>query len=55
MTEKLDWGIIGTGFIAEKFSGELPQAPGTVLTTVGSRTLESAERFCPEYDGRPLQ
>ena len=55
MTEKLDWGIIGTGFIAEKFGGDLPQALGTGLAAVGSRTLESAERFCPEYDGRPLQ
>ena len=55
MTGKLDLGIIGTGFIAEKFGGDLPQALGTGRAAVGSRTLESAERFCPEYDGRPLQ
>ena len=54
MTAKLDWGIIGTGFIAEKFAGELLQAPGAGLAAVGSRTLESAERFCSEYGGRPL-
>ena len=54
MTAKLNWGIIGTGFIAEKFAGELPQAPGAGLAAVGSRKLESAERFCSEYGGRPL-
>ena len=54
MTAKLNWGIIGTGFIAEKFAGELPQTPGAGLAAVGSRTLESAERFCSEFGGRPL-
>lgn len=53
MPGKMNWGIIGTGFIAQKFSGELPEAPGAGLAAVGSRRLESAERFCPEYGGQP--
>lgn len=54
MPAKLNWGIIGTGFIADKFAGQLPEAPGAGLVAVGSRALESAESFCSVHGGKPL-
>ena len=55
MTGKLNWEIIGTGLIAEKFGGELPQAPEAGLAAVGSPAPGSAERFCSKDEGLPRQ
>lgn len=45
----LRWGIIGTGNIARKFATGLSKCKTGVLTAVGSRTPEMAERFGQEY------
>jgi len=55
MTGKLNWEIIGTGLIAEKFGGELPQAPEAGLAAVGPPAPGSAERFCSKNVGLPGQ
>ena len=54
MSEKLRWGILGTGMIAKKFAGDLPQSNTGVLTGVGSRTIESASAFTGEFGGAPF-
>ena len=51
MQRKLSREIIGTGFTAEKFAGQLPVEPGAGLSSMGSRMLNSAERFGLEYGG----
>lgn len=45
MSERVGWGIIGTGKIAVEFADDLRHAPGAVLTAVGSRGAETAEAF----------
>jgi predicted dehydrogenase len=49
MTKKLKWGIIGTGAIARKFAQGLAESQTGALTAVGSRTLESAQKFAAEF------
>ena len=49
MPGKLSWELIGTGFTVEKFSGQFPVAPGTGLSSMGSRALDSAELFSSKY------
>ncbi len=44
MTNHLRWGILGTGLIADRFVKDL-QLTGHQVCSVGSRTLESAQRF----------
>lgn len=54
MSEKLRWGILGTGMIAKKFAGDLPKSNTGVLAGVGSRTMESASVFTGEFGGQPF-
>lgn len=42
---KIQWGILGTGKIAQKFAASLQAVPGAELRAVGSRTRESSEKF----------
>jgi len=51
MSSHLSWGILGTGSIARKFASELPHSQTGVLAAVGSRTLESAEKFAADHPG----
>ncbi|MFH1924714.1 MAG: Gfo/Idh/MocA family oxidoreductase [Planctomycetota bacterium] len=51
MSEPLRWGILGAGRIARKFAGQLPQTPRAELAAVGSRSGDSARRFCEEFGG----
>ena len=51
MKRPLRWGILGTGNIARKFAGQLPQSRGAELAAVGSRSAESAARFAGEFGG----
>jgi len=49
MAKKLNWGIIGTGSIANAFAkGVLASKKGALLA-VGSRAQSTAERFADEY------
>ncbi|ADU28944.1 Gfo/Idh/MocA family protein [Evansella cellulosilytica] len=45
----INWGIIGTGGIASKFANDLSFAKSAAKYAVGSRTLESAEKFAEEH------
>ena len=50
MSEKLRWGIIGTGGIAGRFASELHRAENAELVAVGSRRQETAEQFADEHN-----
>ncbi|OXM70334.1 Gfo/Idh/MocA family protein [Amycolatopsis vastitatis] len=50
MTDKpLRWGIMGTGLIAGAFAEDLKLTDSGVVTAVGSRAAESAERFADQH------
>jgi xylose dehydrogenase (NAD/NADP) len=51
MSRSLRWGILGTGVIAGKFAGQLPQSPRAELVAVGSRFAGSAGRFAAQFGG----
>ena len=53
MAEKLNWGILATGGIAKQFAGGLKVSKTGTLTAVGSRTLESAQKFTEQFGGKP--
>lgn len=48
MTKALRWGILGTGWIADLFVKDL-QLTGHVVSSVGSRTQASADRFAARF------
>lgn len=50
MTEKIRWGILGTGMIAHKFATGLSVLPDAELLAVGSRSQESADKFADQYN-----
>jgi predicted dehydrogenase len=50
MTEPLGWGLIGTGGIAETFAADLMFTDSGRAAAVGSRHLDSANRFADEFD-----
>ena len=49
MADKIRWGILATGWIAELFVTDL-QLTGRSVTAVGSRTAASAERFAKAFN-----
>jgi len=53
MTQPLRWGILGTGRIARKFAGQLPQTDWAELVAAGSRSADSARAFVEEFGGTP--
>lgn len=48
MTDRLRWGILGTGWIATQFVTDV-QATGGTVSAVGSRTQQAADAFAAEY------
>ncbi len=49
MTERLNWGIIATGGIARAFAQGVARSRCGRVVAVGSRSLESAEKFAREF------
>jgi predicted dehydrogenase len=50
MSEPLGWGLIGTGGIAHAFAADLTFTDSGRAAAVGSRHLDSANRFADELD-----
>jgi predicted dehydrogenase len=50
MTEPLGWGLIGTGGIAEMFAADLMFTDSGRAAAIGSRHMDSANRFADEFD-----
>jgi predicted dehydrogenase len=50
MTAPLGWGLIGTGWIADSFAADLKFADSGRAAAVGSRHLDSANRFADRFD-----
>ena len=53
MSEKLNWGILGTGAIAKAFATGVQRSQTGRLAAVGSRTRESAEIFGQAFEIDP--
>jgi len=47
--QKVRWGILGPGGIAESFAADLTHVEGAELAAVGSRTLENATSFAKRF------
>jgi len=43
------WGMLGTGWIANRFAADLKLLPGHELAAVGSRTLEKGRAFADKH------
>jgi predicted dehydrogenase len=50
MTEGLGWGLIGTGGIAETFAADLMFTESGRAAAVGSRHIDTANRFADQFD-----
>src|SRR6266508_929601 len=50
MTEPLGWGLIGTGGIAETFAADLSLTESGRVAAVGSRHMDSADRFADRFN-----
>jgi predicted dehydrogenase len=50
MTEPVGWGLIGTGWIADSFAADLEFTDSGRAAAVGSRHLDSANRFADRFD-----
>jgi predicted dehydrogenase len=50
MTEPLRWGLIGTGWIADRFAADLAFTDTGRAVAVGSRRIETANRFADRFD-----
>ena len=50
MTEKIRWGILGTGNIAHQFATGLKSLTDGELVAVGSRSQEAADKFAAEFN-----
>jgi len=49
MEDKVRWGIVGPGKIAQNFANDLKLVDDAMLTAVASRNLERAQTFAREY------
>ncbi len=47
--KQVNWGIIGTGWIADKFADGLSVLPGAKLKAVASRTAGRAKKFAAQH------
>lgn len=52
MTEKIRWGILGCGHIANKFAADLTLVEDAMLMAVASRDGKKAKEFCDKHQAR---
>jgi predicted dehydrogenase len=50
MTEPLRWGLIGSGWIADSFAADLAFTDSGRVVAVGSRRIETANRFADRFE-----
>ncbi len=50
MNQKIKWGILGTGRMAELFTSELKHLPDAVVQAVGSRNMQKAQAFGKRFE-----
>ena len=50
MTEPIRWGLIGTGWIADSFAADLAFTESGRVVAVGSRRIETANRFADRFE-----
>ena len=50
MSDTINWGIIGTGYIAKLFAEGLKYAPNARLCSVGSRAMATAAAFANQFN-----
>lgn len=50
MSKEIKWGVIGTGWIADKFANAITCIDNTSIAAVGSRTKERAEGFAKSFN-----
>jgi predicted dehydrogenase len=48
-TSVLRWGILSTGWIADRFADDLKRLPGHELAAVGSRAADTAQAFAAKF------
>ncbi|HLP25291.1 MAG TPA: Gfo/Idh/MocA family oxidoreductase [Acidobacteriota bacterium] len=51
MSDRLQWGILGTGGIARRFATDLRDSRTGRLVAIGSRAQETADRFSADFGG----
>ena len=52
MKEKIQWGILGCGNIANKFASDLKLVKDATLKAVASRNLDKAEDFASKHQAQ---
>ena len=55
MSNKLRWGVLGTGGIAKKFAGDLKATDLGELEATGSRSQLTADVFASEFGGKGVE
>ena len=51
MKKKFNWGIIGTGKIANVFANDLTNLTDHAIAAVGSRAISTANKFSSNFHG----
>ncbi|MDQ0495824.1 putative dehydrogenase [Paenibacillus brasilensis] len=54
MSQKIKWGIVGTGWISDQFVADLAHVTNGEGYAVGSRTIESATDLQPSINWHGL-
>lgn len=49
MSNKIKWGIVGTGWVSDQFVADLAHVANGEGYAVGSRTIENATEFATKY------